>query len=565
MQTDRKKLIIILVASFSVLAVAAIFLAAPLYHQFKVWRARSLSESALELVEKGGKEDRNVIQEAWESASAAYRLVPQDYEVVRALAEIYSMADPAQALSFWEEALAMSDGAAEDRLKLVEAALATGRYDLVEEHLPVLEREIPGNADFMLLKARFLASRKKFDEALQVVRKLIQLEEVPDSAHFLFVQLSQLTGNDEVRREGIKYLWKLAERKDNLGLLALRNLANLPDKDPDSLDELIRRLEKHPLASNEDYLILLDLKLTLPGADADRLIQETRARLDLEENEEKVVIGRWLNRNRLYSQTLSLIDRITAVRRQDLFLIYMDALAALKKWDEIGKVLDLNNLPVEDSIMHVFKMRYFIATGEERRAEIEWNTAVLDAGRDQKMLWYLVNYASRLGYVDFKRSALEELTGIPASMRQAYEELLTLEQSVGDTHHSLEVIERMAEIYPNDPAVINDQAYLNLLLDRNVEESLRQAEKMVKANPHYLAHRVTLVLAYYRAGNPQAALSLFKDLPLEWAKIPARWKPVLAAVLKANGNDVQANQMLEGVDLSQLLPEERQLAEEAGA
>lgn len=66
-------------------------LAIPGYKVFKQWRAEGLSRQAEAIVEA----DPEALVRAWEKASAAFFLAPENLEVVRTMARIYNQADPA--------------------------------------------------------------------------------------------------------------------------------------------------------------------------------------------------------------------------------------------------------------------------------------------------------------------------------------------------------------------------------------------------------------------------------------------------------------------------------------
>jgi len=549
MPLSRKK---ILIASGLLLVLG--LLAAPLYRQVKVWRARHLAETALELL---ASED--TAMEAWEKGQAAYSLAPGDYKTIRALATILSRGDPAQALPFWEEALNISEGAAVDRLKLVEVALVLKNFPLAEEHLAVLRGEIPSDPNYLQLQSRLYLGQNQLDKAIETASRLLDLDDIPDKAHLYYVQLSQLSQNAELQKTGIDHLWSLARRTDDLGLSALKNLARFKGRNPETTPALIQLLETHPESGLAVKLLQLELELTMPGAVAEQLIQRAEEQLELKEPGKRVEFARWLNGKRLYEHTLKIVDEQSAMSRKDLFLVWIDAMAVLNRWEEIGRVLDRPGIPIETSLKHLFKMRAFRATDQLARADIEWEKALLATVSEPAKLWFLVNYASRLSLPDYARSALERLTAFPSSMREAFEKLLLLERGLGNTVEMLALVRRMEKVYLNDLAITNDIAYLSLLLNEEVENSVRKAQGLVEENPNYLAHRVTLALGYLRLGNSPAALRLFEGITLKKLNIPNQWHPLFVAVLRANGLSRQADGMEEGTDTESLLPEERNL------
>ena len=347
-----------------------------------------------------------------------------------------------------------------------------------------------------------------------------------------------------------------------LGLSALRNLARASGVLTVDLHEIARRLKNHPQVGRAEYLLRLELILRLPTTDPDDVLEEAKQLFNIEKEEELVGLGRWLNTQRLFAKTVLLISQAMALERQDLYLIRIDAMAMLNQWNEIGVYLDLPNVPVEPYIKNLFKMRVYLEDEQIRRANIEWDKVLLATSRDSQKLWYVVEYAFRLKLINYARTALHKLTEIPSSMRRAYETLLRLEQQTGRTIELRDLLERMVKVYPNEPAVLNDITYLNLLLGERVSVSLEKAMTMVTDNPRYLAHRITLALGYLRVGEISKALQLIDGLAVNWGSVEPRWRVVAAAVYQANGRREDARQYITGVDPEKLLPQERNILQE---
>ncbi len=316
-------------------------------------------------------------------------------------------------------------------------------------------------------------------------------------------------------------------------------------------------LELHPHAGMEEKLLRLKLMLRLPGVDLDDILEESKKLFAIQHDEELAELGRWLNKEKLYAQSMTLISPEMALKRQDLFLIRIDAMAMTNQWEAIGEILDSPNVPIEPYINNLFKMRVYLEAEQVRRANLEWDKVLLSVSRDPEKLWFVVEYSLRLQLNAYARTALNKLTEIPSSMRRAYEALLRLEQQTGQTVAMRDILERMGKVYPDEPAVLNDIAYLNLLLGEKVSVSTEKARAMVLENPRYLAHRVTLALGYLRFGNNKDALRLLDGLQINWISVQPRWRVIAALVYQANERYDEAKQIIDGVKPEKLLPQER--------
>lgn len=111
--------------------------------------------------------------------------------------------------------------------------------------------------------------------------------------------------------------------------------------------------------------------------------------------------------------------------------------------------------------------------------------------------------------------------------------------------------------------MLNDWAYVHLLLKQQVPLATSTAQENLAQDKSYLTRYITLALGYLRMGEFEAALQLLEPLPLDWTTTFPRYQAIYVTVLLANGRDEQANALLKQIDTSALLPEERELLQQA--
>jgi hypothetical protein len=131
----------------------------------------------------------------------------------------------------------------------------------------------------------------------------------------------------------------------------------------------------------------------------------------------------------------------------------------------------------------------------------------------------------------------------------------------------------MLSIWPNDPAVQNDEAYLRLLLMDQAETERRKEEvvnieelgaKLVQRDQSSLPHRTLLALARLRLGKFSDAMNAYGGIQVAPGALTPSALAVHAAVLAANGRSDDAATELREVDRKRLLPEEAALVEPIG-
>ncbi len=529
-------------------------LAVPGYALFKTWRATNLAQEALALAE-----EPDGLERAWKKASSAYYLAADNLTVVRALAEVYEMADPAQALEHWERAVELSEGAEKDRIALARVSLAIGDLERVEKQLEALRVGGETSPEVAKLEARVASQGLQFGKALDALEPF--LEGSDEAIHALYLQASLASEDAAVSQRGLDHVVELAGRDDDLGLDALRLLLGLREKSGGLVTFLEERLTAHPGIIREDRLSWLAWKLRSGLMEPQAVVNAARGEFDLESDEERIALAKWLNRNGFATEVTRVVSVEAARERRDLFLVLMDAMAVQGRWEEIRRILESDGVPLENYLKQVFLARAYYETGMERRAQLGWKRVHLEIANDPVKLSFLANYARRLQLYDVAREAYERLLEIPVSRREGYLSLVKMERELQDTDRLRGVLESMHAVYPEDRAVENDLYYTQLLLGESWEVSLSGARALVEQNPNYLSHKMTLALGLLLGDRPEEALAVFDTLQIPIQQLSKSYRIILGGVLRANGLGEQADVLFRGVDPRGLLPEETELFE----
>lgn len=538
---------------FTVLAllVVAFFSARPAYHKLKKWRAEQLASNARESIEEGE------ISKAWESAASAYELVPWEEDIIRTMALVYEEVEPMRAYPFWKKLVEKFGGQLEDRRKLAEMAMANADYSIVREQLEVLLEEMPEDSRVKLLHARLLEAQKEPDLALSIVKGLVELPDATDNTRLFYATLAAESQIPAEREAGIVYLQELCRRDDELGLRALRLCLSYALKDTESLRMVSRRLLEHPLASRRDLILGYEARAQLPEVSPKAVVNEVRELFNLSSMEDRVAWVRWLNKQGQYEEVLSTLDDMDVFARKDLSLAYIEALASSGDWSELERVVDEQTLPVDAYILAVIQSRLALEKGQEQFAAIQWETAIHMAEGEPEKIAYLVEYARRNNLQEYRKQALQRFISQPSAPINAFKELLHLEQMMGNTEGMYEVLSVMAQRFPEDESVRNDLNYISLLLGKDMDKTVNDAEALLNKNPHYLSYKATLALGYLYQGKPEAAMSVLEGLSLKIATMPARSRLLLAAVLYSNSSFDVSAELLQGIRPDLLLTEER--------
>ncbi len=560
----------ILVAISAASMVAAFLVTAkPAYHAARTWRANRLLVSAEQQAAQGKWHD------AYASLHSANLLAPENARITRGAARLLGEHGDPQALAFLEMLSASPAGTVQDRIDFIRLALRIGQLTEVQKHLIVLRRD-PRTAhrpDVLLLASEWhgrsgdrsnavLFAR----EALARTRDAVQGGDAKLLLARLLLQAAPQNApapdaSQQVEAKGL--LLEVAGRADRAGLDALLLLSEICKAAP-SQDEALRISEglgHHPLASDEQRLLGLTWALRFDPAHREQIVAGAVSTFRDGSPARLAVIARWLVQQQETRRALSLITAASAREDRELFLIYMDALAELGRWQDLQFLLAAKTpLPIEPTIRHLYQVRTALALGHEEESRGHW-AAVRKSmvSAEPKTILYVAQYAERLGMRDDAAKAFRMLTGMSGSERTGYLGLILLAEQSGDTRKLRAQLKEFAGRFSGEFEPQNDLAYLDLLLNENIAPSLEGAAQRVKRFPDVLAYRTTLALGHLRNGDASAARAVYAGIATDWSTAQPGWHAVYAAVLAASGEQALATSHAREIHVARLKAEERAL------
>jgi len=134
-------------------------------------------------------------------------------------------------------------------------------------------------------------------------------------------------------------------------------------------------------------------------------------------------------------------------------------------------------------------------------------------------------------------------------------------EAAGRTAEAQTFAAEIVQLWPDDAAARNEDAYLQLLLgasDGAAETAEREAQVLVAREPWNWSARVALGLARLRLGKKEEALAVFRDVRATGSEPPGALA-VRAAILAENGYEGGARGDAHNLGAEHLLPEERAL------
>jgi hypothetical protein len=341
-----------------------------------------------------------------------------------------------------------------------------------------------------------------------------------------------------------------------------------------SLTEVANALENHPDARPYHKLLALEVRARRDPALADqyvtdavehfgnaaRLTQNYQGGADLAD-ETLLALAGWLNKIGRPAKTLEVLPQARAIQRQDLFLQYINALVALQRWNEVKDLFLSEHSVVDPMVQHMYLAVAQARLGSATGATNEWQRALQVANTPEKLLTLATN-AEQNSVSDIADAAYSEaIKTAPTTNRTAYAGRLRLALAAGKTAQAQEIAAEIAQLWPDDMAARNQDAYLRLLLGASgnaAEAAERDAQVLVAKEPRNWQARATLGLACLRLGRKQEAVAAIREPRVTGVEPPGALA-VRAAILAANGYDDGARNDARLVSAKPLLPEERAL------
>ena len=572
----RRRLIIagIILAFFALLLLVA---GRPALHAIRGWQARRHARHAFVLIEQ------RKWSEARSEAVAAYQLMPNEPESLRAVARLLSRVGQSDGLEFWKRLAEVAPLTADDlrdraQLALKINDLSTAR-DAVQQLLaypnhPLAVSDYLVAAEVAVRRHDYKQGAKYDEKALadpkatreEQLRATLSLGSIAQSGGASFISEPKKIG---------ERLAALAAGEDDTSLQALIVLAQRAlagpgqtnEESPIPIADLIQRIESHPRATVATRLVAADLEILQDSSKRNLIEQQAIDRSKNSSNEDLAALGAWFYRRGEYQRELDVISPERAMQTRDLFVERLDALASLQRWDEIQKLLESERYPLDPVIQNMYLALCYAKQGQEISAHDSWQRAIENAAGDPNKLVAVAVFAEKNGVGDVAATAYNAAVAAAPKSVDAQLGRLRAIRATNDTPKIYSVVKELLKLWPNDTNLQNDELYLQLLLlppeTRQGSSELNSlqaaAEKLLQDQPDSFPHRTVLALALLKQNQPYTALSLYRNVAVSRAAVTPSTIAVHAAVLRASGQSEEAKAEAAKIPKDKLLPEERTL------
>lgn len=540
----------LIVAGLAVLAVALIW-------TFGAGRFRDIHRRKI-LADAEAYAAQNRTPEALASARKAFRLGSFSARTLRLLVDLEGRAGSPEALKYWVLLARSPEVNLDDHRMLLRWAVRWGQQRAADLQWIELQKEDPIPLASLRVAAGYFEMRGEAERAVKSARAVIAEDPGDVETRILLGRVLLRDGSATDQAIGKRLLMEQMDREDGLGIAVLRHLAESRALFPYEAEQCLRALEKSGRREKSDELTTADLQIQMTPYRKEQILEET-ARDFVASGGPTIEAGRWLMRHKAFKLLLKLLSPEAMVESREVALLYFDALVSLGEWAKIEEKL-ASSPPVIDGLERsLYRARAAVEMNQPRLAELHWKQARDQAGKEARSLLLLAGYAKQARNWAMAEEALRTLAEQPLFARRALEELCRVFEEKGDNARLRALLAEMLGRYPDDPAIQNDLAYIDLLDGREIERSLKTAEELVKKNPHYLAYRATLALARLRQGRDRDARAVLEIGEVDWPKAQPAQQAIYAAALGGTAGDEEAREFCRKIPIGLLKPEERAL------
>ena len=529
----------------------------PLYGWVQGVRSRRMAAKAEAEILAGN------FEEAMNKARTAEQTKPDEPAGIRIRARTLGLwrqpSASAAAVHFWKKLEQVGAMQPPDRRSYAEDLLMSGAVADSGNEIEKMLKDDTSDGTLLRLAARWAATEGNAEKARDFAAKAVKLEPDNQSGILLNALLQLSSGKDALRETGIQSMLELGKEPTREGLDALTQLGMLRGIPLDVAGKVMPLLRQHPLANEQHRILAFSIDLALHPDQSAEMLDAAVQKYRTAEPSARCAFGMWLHSRGDNERILAAIPVGEAFKRQDLLRVCLNALAGLKRWGEIERVLEMKDVPLYPAIKELYLARSAEELGSKTVAELHWRRAHLAAGPSPEMMKEIADYAEKCGQFEQAELAFRSLTSNSNTARAAFEGLLRIAGSTGDTAMLCDTLAKMRARWPQDDSVKNDLAYFNLLLGKSVDESMAAAKELIARSPRSLPHLTTLALAAIRKDDAHAALAVYEGFQIPWERIATAQRAIHAAALGVNGKTAEARAEADALNWDELRPEERKL------
>ncbi|HBJ85878.1 MAG TPA: hypothetical protein DDZ88_18795 [Verrucomicrobiales bacterium] len=571
---DRQSPLARWIATFIILSICTtliilgIVYARPIKDSIKNMRAERMVKEARRMAENG--QMINAVMQAQE----AYQKAPESIEAIRLNFEYFTLMKRDTALYFYDKLKERDALTSADKQLHVRCLLNLGKPKESSKALEELMRVEQPSEALMKLAEDVWGQREQNKPLLNVLRNYTQTHPEDKESALRLAKVQIASGNPGEVGQGMELLWKLADQDDTLGLQTLEYIVTLPSLTPDDTTRLITRLKSHPRGDDRHYVTALQREVRQFPHRKKEIVATAAIKYRDKKRDELMPFVRWLFEESEFLQILAILPEKEAKTHQGLLENYLNALTFLQRFDDVERLVndpEIKNV-LDPTTVAMFKahLAYVLKKpAEELRSKLISAKDMAEVNGRYPALLRIAQYGEDRGHFDIAEDAYrltiraaQRASAPPRIERDAYTGLIKACEANQNTETLLQATQAAVARWPDDTFYLERNLYVSLLVGKNTELSLRNAQKLLGIQPKDDQRKLAVALAYHRLQDIQQAVFHLQYMDLN--RLTEGQRAVFASIARSGGFREEAAGVIKAIDpKARMLPEEKRCFEKA--
>ncbi|MBC7366180.1 MAG: hypothetical protein H7343_05095 [Undibacterium sp.] len=521
----------------------------------KTWRAERMNRAARAFLASG--DYANAVLTARKSLKSS----TQNAEAWRIAAAASKARDLPEAVSY-QDSLCREEPTKENYLELIRLALHFDVPGYALETIKSVGPEARGDANFHRLAAQVYT---RTGQPTAARFHLVVLTQLQPADHTAQLDLAEIELTADPRGKDVALRARVLALADKRGLggraLTLLLRENVTRKVTTGTAELVRRLLLVPDLSVADRLLLIEGQALLGRSEGLVVLRRLQDEVVDKPADAARVLELFIRTGRA-AEVAPWFATLPEKTRKDEEVQHQmaEALLVMREASALEAFLRGGRWPLRDYLREAFLAHAYRDLGRSAEFSEAWKQALIGAGADLRKTVALLARVDDWRWVNERHDVVWKLFALLPTNESVQQVLITWERHQNNTANLNRLFARIVEMQPKNDVARNNLAYLSLLLDTNLGRASLMAADLTKTSPKNPFFVTTHALALYKQGHAAEALARLDTLTATERTEPVRML-CRALCLAALGQAATASDLLNGVVLTQLLPEEKRLAE----
>ncbi len=558
----------VIVSICTSLTVLGIVYARPIKNSIKNMRAERMVKEARRMAENG--QMINAVMQAQE----AYQKAPESIDAIRLNFEYFALMKRDTALYFYDKLKERDALTSTDKQLHVRCLSNLGKPKEASKALEeLMSVEQPSEA-LMKLAEEVWGQREQNKPLLNVLRNYSVKHPDDKDSSLRLAKVQIASGNPGEIGQGMELLWTLAAKDDALGLQTLEYIVTLTSLTPEDATRLINRLKTHPKADDRHYVTALQREVKQSPHRKKEIVATAALKYHDKKRNELLPFVRWLVEEGEPLQVLAILPEEEAKAHQGLLENYLNALTMLQRFGDVERLV--NDPKIKDVLdpttVAMFKahLAYVLKKpAEELRSKLIAAKDMAEINGRYPALLRIAQYGEDRGHFDIAEDAYrltiraaQRASAPPRIEREAYTGLIKACEANQNTETLLQATQAAVGRWPDDTSYVERNLYVSLLVGKNTELALRNAQKLLQIQPKDDQRKLAVALAYHRLQDIQQAVSYLQYMDLN--RLTEGQRAVFAAIARSGGFREEAAGVIKAINpKAHMLPEEKRCFERA--